>query len=113
MFNAKLVKLLLVRLVFVMVLMLIIQGCFIQRGSRKARISKRKNERVIEQREVDYEKLRKKTVKQRFELQTGKVQDRMKQSRKKAAKFNRKMQGRDSFLKRLINKIFKRDGRRN
>ena len=47
----------------------------------------------------DYEKRRKATVKHRYDIQTKEVRERMKESRKKAEKFNKS--SREPFFKKL------------
>ena len=50
----------------------------------------------------DYEKRRKATVKHRYDIQTKEVRERMKESRKKAEKFNKS--SREPFCKKLFSK---------
>jgi hypothetical protein len=50
----------------------------------------------------DYEKRRKEAVKQRYSIQTQEVQDRMKESKKKADNFNKSKK--DPFFKELFKK---------
>ena len=58
----------------------------------------------------DYEKRRKATVKHRYDIQTKEVKERMKESRKKAEKFNKS--SREPFLKKLFSKKRKKTYRR-
>lgn len=106
-FNAKLVKLF-GRLLFVMMILLMSQGCFHQRKSRTVIKAENKAERLDKKRAKGSEGERKKELKHRYEIQTKEVQERMKQTRKSAEKFNRQMRKRDPFFKRLFRKIFKK-----
>ena len=107
-FNAKLVKLLFGRLFFMLMILFILQGCFHQRKSRTVRKAENRIEQADSKREKAYEKERKDGLKHQYEIQTKEVQERMKQSRKNAEKYNRQMRKRESFFKRLFRKIFKK-----
>ncbi|MCD6567080.1 MAG: hypothetical protein J7K53_14170 [Bacteroidales bacterium] len=108
MFNAKLVKLLFGRLLFIVMILFISQGCFHQRKSRTVRKAENRVEQADIKREKVYEKERKDGLKHQYEIQTKEVRERMKQSRKNAEKFNRQMRKHEPFFKRLIRKIFKK-----
>jgi len=107
-FNAKLVKLLFGRLLFVMMILLMSQGCFHQRKSRTVIKAENRAEQMGKKRVKAGEGERKKELKHRYEIQTKEVQERMKQTRKSAEKFNRQMRKREPFFKRLFRKIFKK-----
>ena len=107
-FNAKLIKLLFGRLLFLMMILFISQGCFHQKKSRTVRKAENKTEKADKKREKTDKKERKKGLKHQYEIQTKEVQDRMKQSRKNAEKFNRQMRKREPFFKRLFKKISKK-----
>ncbi len=107
-FNAKLIKLLFGRLLFLMMILFILQGCFHQRKSRTVIKAENRVEQADSKREKAYEKERKDGLKHQYEIQTKEVQDRMKQSRKNAEKFNRQMRKREPFFKRLFKKISKK-----
>ena len=107
-FNAKLIKLLFGRLHFLMIILFISQGCFHQKKSRTVRKAENKTEKADKKREKTDKKERKKGLKHQYEIQTKEVQDRMKQSRKNAEKFNRQMRKREPFFKRLFKKISKK-----
>lgn len=107
-FNAKLVKLLFGRLLFMMMILFISQGCFHQRKSRTVIKAENRAERADKKRDKTYERERKNGLKHQYEIQTKEVQERMKQSRKNAEKYNRQMRKREPFFKRLFRKIFKK-----
>ena len=107
-FNAKLVKLLFGRLLFIVMILFISQGCFHQRKSRTVIKAENRAEQVDIKREKAYEKERKDGLKHQYEIQTKEVQERMKQSRNNAEKYNRQMRKREPFFKRLFRKIFKK-----
>ena len=77
-----------------------------------------RTERKIERQEAqmkkkarkDYEKRQKAAVKHRYSIQTKEVQDRMKESKKKADKFNKGKKG--SFFKKLFKKKRKKTHKR-
>ena len=91
-----------------MMILFILQGCFHQRKSSTVIKAENKIERADNKREKAYEKEKKDELKHHYEIQTKEVQERMKQSRKNAEKFNRQMRRRDPFYKRLFRKIFKK-----
>ena len=107
-FNAKLVKLLFGRLLFIVMILFISQGCFHQRKSRTVIKAENRAEQVDSKIEKAYEKERKEGLRHHFEIQTKEVQERMKQSRNNAEKYNRQMRKREPFFKRLFRKIFKK-----
>ncbi len=107
-FNAKLIKLLFGRLLFLMMILFVFQGCFLQRKSRTVIKAENRVEQADKKREKTDKKERKKGLKHQYEIQTKEVQDRMKQSRKNAEKFNRQMRKREPFFKRLFKKISKK-----
>ncbi|HDJ33442.1 MAG TPA: hypothetical protein ENF21_05020 [Bacteroidetes bacterium] len=94
----------------VLLLLLMLPACFsTQHQSRKVRQAVKNAERVEERQKKAYEKARKKEIKRRFNMQTPEVQERMKESRKKAREFNR--QNREPFFKRILKKLkLKRHG---
>ena len=107
-FNAKLVKLLFGRLLIVMMILFISQGCFHQGKSRTVIKAENRAEQADKKREKAYEKEKKQGMNRHYEIQTKEVQERMKQSMKSAEKFNRQMRKREPFFKRLFRKIFKK-----
>ncbi len=107
-FNAKLIKLLFGGLLFLMMILFVLQGCFLQRKSRTVIKAENRVEQADKKRERTDKKERKKGLKHQYEIQTKEVQDRMKQSRKNAEKFNRQMRKREPFFKRLSKKISKK-----
>ena len=104
-FNAKLVKLLFGRLLFIVMILFISQGCFHQRKSKTVRKAENRTEQVDIKREKAYEKERKDGLKHQYEIQTKEVQERMKRSRNNAEKFNSQMRNRESFIKQLLRKM--------
>jgi hypothetical protein len=80
--------------------------------------SARRTERKIERREAslerkerrDYEKRRREALKHRYSIQTKEVQERMKESRKKAERFNRSK--REPFFRALLQKMRKKPRKR-
>ncbi len=62
----------------------------------------RKELRLERKESRDYEKRRKAALKHRYKIQTKEVRDRMKESEKKAKKYNRAL--RDPFYKDLFSK---------
>ena len=107
-FDSKVVKLLLGRLLVVVMIFFISQVCFHQRKSRIVRKAENRTEQAEREREKSYEKERKDELKRHYEIQTKEVQERMKQSRKNAEKFNRQMIRRETFLIKLFRKLFKK-----
>jgi len=89
-------------------ILFISQGCFHQRKSRTVIKAENKAEQADKKREKASEKERKKGLNRHYEIQTKEVQERMKQSRNNAEKFNSQMRKRESFFKKLFKKIFKK-----
>ncbi|KPK88077.1 MAG: hypothetical protein AMS27_00565 [Bacteroides sp. SM23_62_1] len=70
--------------------------------TRKARKAIKKSERVEENSNRTYERGRKDAIKQRYKIQTNEVQKRMKQSKKKADRYNKA--NRQPFYKDLFDR---------
>lgn len=71
--------------------------------SRKVMKAERKAEKVKEQQKKDFEKARKKELKHRWEIQSPKTKERMKETRKDADQFNNRMRkNHEPFWKKIF-----------
>ncbi len=80
----------------------LLPGLPLESQTRQEKKLQRLEERMIWKARKEYKKRQKAAVKQRTSIQTEKVQDRMKQSRKKAELFNKSK--REPFFEKLFGK---------
>jgi Ni/Co efflux regulator RcnB len=92
------------RIILFLIAFMLVSACFAQKQSRKVRKAVHQTEKKELQMKRAYEKARKKEIKHRQKIQNPEVQKRMKQSKKDANLYNKKIKRKDPFLKRLFRK---------
>jgi hypothetical protein len=94
----------------VILLALVLSVNLVEGQSRKVRQTIAKQERRERQEKRDYEKTSKKVLKHRYEIQTVKTKERMKETKRKSDEYNDR--GRENFIQKLFSKKKKRPKRR-
>lgn len=70
--------------------------------SRKVRKAIKKSEKAVERSDRNYEKSRREALEHRYDIQTKEVKERMKESKKRADRYNKSR--REPFYKDLFNR---------
>jgi uncharacterized protein HemX len=88
------------RIFWLLIAVLLLAGTYTYGQDRKVRKAERKQELVKKLEKKYYQKIRKKTIRHRREIQTKATQKRMKETDKKARKYNR--QNRECWIEQHL-----------
>jgi uncharacterized protein YlxW (UPF0749 family) len=107
--GTKINKLFLIR-VFLLAFLVLQPLVSAQSQTRKVKKAERRQEQLERKEKREYEKRRKAVLKQRYDIQTREVQDRMKATRRRSEQYNKGEK--EPFYKNLFNRKKKKRKRR-